>query len=252
MKIKIKDVTKKVLPLVIIPFILTGCSQKTDCEIPSRHVHKYINNNNGIVKYIDLEQKEYGNYTRQNDYIEITNEDALFFKAKGNLFEGKDNWRYLYKVMKNNSKDYLTFHYHYTTHSTYTTTDSKGNVQSHTQTHHHSGWSEDPTHRGVDGRVRINHHQFYGYRIVKKNGEYIPPEMSPLADDFREIINDYPFFFEYKQDSITNLFDSENCVTEVYREYTFDKSILTRLSVSDFPVFNGPDLENKELYTKKK
>ena len=99
MKIKIKDVTKKVLPLVIIPFILTGCGQKSDCEIPSRHVHKFVSNN-GIVKYIDSEQKQYGNYNWQKDYLEITNDDALFFKTKGNLFEGDDNWKYLYNVMK--------------------------------------------------------------------------------------------------------------------------------------------------------
>ncbi len=246
MKIKIKDVTKKVLPLVIIPFILTGCGQKSDCEIPSRHIHKFVSNN-GIVKYLDSEQKQYGNYNWQKDYLEITNDDALFFKTKGNLFEGDDNWKYLYNVMKSNSKDYLTFHYHYTTTSTYTTTDSKGHTHTHTRTNHHSGWSEDPTHRGVDGDVRINHHKFYGYRIVKKNGEYIK-EQSPIVDDFRDIINDYPFFFEYKPDNtIDSLFDDENCVVIVYHEYEFDRNVLTRLKVTDFNDFTGPNLTNTEL-----
>ena len=236
----IKKITKKVLPLLTIPFILTGCGQKSECELPSRHVHMYTKNTNKgkITKYLDSENVIYGNYNWNKDYIEITKDDENFYRTKGDLFEGADNWTYLYNTMLANNYDYLEFYYHYTTTSTYTTTDSKGHTTTHTQTHHHSGWSEDPTHRGVNGDVRVNHHRFYGYRIIYRNGEYVK-EQSPIVDDIRDIIYDYPYF-------------SEDCVKIVYKEYDCSRYDLAKLKVEDFNAFKKLDLSNKELTTNSK
>lgn len=237
---KIKKVYKKILPLLVVPFILTGCGEQSKCELPSRHVHKYTMNSSkgSIVNYIDSENINYGKYNWNKDYIEITKDDEKFYRTKGELFEGADNWTYLYNTMAANNFDYLEFYYHYTTTSTYTSTDSKGHTTTHTQTHHHSGWSEDPTHRGVNGDVRVNHHRFYGYKIIYKNGEYVK-EKSPIVDDIRDIIDEYPYF-------------SEDCVEIVYKEYDCSRYNLAKLRVEDFNAFKKLDLSNKELNTNSK
>ena len=239
-KPKIRKVYKGVLALLTIPFILTGCGEQSKCELPSRHVHKYtMNNNRGqIVNYIDSEDLKYGNYNWNNDYIEITKDDEAFYRTKAELFEGAPNWNYLYNTMVANNYDYLEFYYHYTTTSTYTTSDGKGHTTTHIRTNHHSGWSEDPTHRGVNGNVRVNHHRFYGYNIIYKNGKYEKVK-SPLVDDIREIINDYPYF-------------SDNCVEIVNKEYDCSKYDLRTLKVQDFKAYTQPDLSNKELNTNTK
>ena len=236
----IKKITKSILPLLTIPFILVGCSKKSECELPSRHVHLYTKNTSRgrIEKYLDSENVTYGDYNWNKDYIEITKDDEEFYKVKGESFEGVNNWDYLFNTMAANNYDYLEFYYHYTTTSTYTTTDGKGHTTTHTQTHHHSGWSKDPTHRGVNGEVRLNHHRFYGYKIIYKNGKYIK-ERSPLVDDIRDIIDEYPYY-------------NDDCVEIIYKEYGFNKSELTRLKAEDFHYFNKPDLSKKELNTNTK
>ena len=67
------------------------------------------------------------------------------------------------------------------------------------------------------------------------NGEYVK-EQSPLVDDIRDIINNYPYF-------------SESCTELVYKEYDYtnNKEILSTLKVDDFNYFNGPDLSTNDL-----
>ena len=57
---------------------------------------------------------------------------------------------------------------------------------------------------------------------------------NPAVDDIREIINEYQYF-------------PEDCVTEVYETFKFNKSELPYLTPSDFDTFNGPDLSNKSI-----
>ena len=199
--IKVKKLMPKVVALLFIPFILTGCGKKSDCDIKERHVHLYTKNTNKgkIEKYLDSEKLTQGNYNWNKDCIEITSEDEEFYRAKGDLFVGADNWEYLFNTMKENSKDYLEFYYHYTT-----TSVVKAGKSTITQIHHHSGWDTDPEHRGVTGEVRVCHNRYYGYNIVLMDGKYVKVQ-SPIVDDIREIINDYPYF-------------SEECIETVYKE----------------------------------
>ena len=42
--------------LILGSVLLTGCGEKSECELPTRHVHKYIkslSNGNAITKYLD-------------------------------------------------------------------------------------------------------------------------------------------------------------------------------------------------------
>lgn len=133
--------------------------------------------------------------------------------------------------------DYLLFYYEYTTVESYTTTDSDGNVEIKTRTVHHDGWHSNPYDSDNTGKTRLYHHRYYGYRIVYKDGKF-KVEQSPLVDDIREIINEYPYF-------------SENCVTTVYEQFRFSEWELPYLSPEDFDIFVGPDLENKTLHIEK-
>ena len=232
---KVKKVYKQILPLLVVPFILTGCAKQAECDIPSRHVHKYTTGS--IVNYIDSEDVKHGNFNWNNDYIEITKDDEAFYRTKGDLFEGAPNWNYLYNKMAS-KKDYLEFYYEYTTDDYVSETDEDGNECGYWTTTTHSGWTTNPKDSDNTGRTRLYHHRFYGYRILYKDGKYIK-EKSPLADDIRDIIDEYPYF-------------EEDCVKAVYKSFDFKRSDLPNLKPTDFDVFKGPDLSNRELITNRK
>ena len=228
---------KKIIPTILMSsLLLSGCSEKSDCDLPNRHVHLYTKNiNNDIVisKYMDNEKLKVGNYDWNSNYIEITKEDEKIYKLLKNKFNGLDNFDYLYYLMENN-KDYLEFYYEYYTNEIYYTTDGKGNMQMHTRLVHHDGWTEDPYYSNNTGRTRLNHYRYYGYRIVNKNNNYVL-DKSHLVDDVRDIIFDYSFYDE-KPYSI------------VSKEFEFNYYELPNLNVNDFyNEFEHPNLENKSL-----
>lgn len=183
---------------------------------------------------MDDEHLNSSGYQWNEEYIEINKVDESVYKLfKSNkLFEGTNNWDYLYNLMAS-QKDYLKFYYEYTTTETYTTTDSDGNQTTHTRTEHHDGWHTNPYDSDNTGKTRLYHHKFYGYRVIYESDKF-KLERSPYVDDIREIINEYPYF-------------SENCVIEVYETFYFNKYELRYLSPEDFDVFDGPDLENPNL-----
>lgn len=232
MKPKVRKIYKQVLALIAIPFILTGC-KKADCSIPERHVHKYVGSNKRgtITNYFDSEDEKYEDYyqdghnqyfiyQRQDDYLEITKEDEEFYKAKGKMFKGEDNWDFLFSLMSG-KKD----HIEYCSESD----DGFGNASS-------SWFTSKPS--GFNGRIRIYHYRFCGHRLVYKDGKYIN-ERSPFVDDIREIIDEYPYF-------------EIDCYKQVYKEYEVDRDKLSSIRLEDYDEFQGPDLENSELYTIKK
>ncbi len=226
---------QRIVPYMLISsMLLTGCGKKSDCNLPFRHVHLYtkdINQNISLSTYYDDEHLERSGYNWTEDYMEINKSDEKFYKAlnKKDLFNGVDNWDYLYALMAGHH-DYLQFYYEYQTIEVYTETDSKGNTTLHTRTVTHSGWHSNPKDSDNTGKTRLCHHRYYGYRINYINGKY-EVEKSPLVDDVRQIINDYPYFAE----------DNTEVVCEYYR---FKRSELPGLSPDDFDVFNHPDLSN--------
>lgn len=228
----------KITPYVLaIGLTITGCGEKSDCEIPSRHVHKYVkafDNDIKIEKYMDKETLDYFGYHLTDDYIEMTKEDEKFYKLIGRkgLFNGKDNWDYLYNVMATHH-DYLEFYYEYTTIETYTETDEDGNIEVKTRVVEHNGWHKNPYDSDNTGKTRLYHHRYYGYNIIKKNNKF-KAEQSEAVDDIRKIIDKYPYF-------------SEDCISKVYEQYKFSKYDLPYLSPDDFDVFEQPDLENKNI-----
>lgn len=230
---------KEIIPLALIITLLTSCGKKSECELPTRHVHKYtkqITDTITIETYKDSEYLNSYGYIWNKDYIEINKVDEAVYKLLGNkgLFEGEKNWPYLFNVMSH-QEDYLRFFYEYDTVEIYYVRDSEGRNIPHTKVVHHEGWTSNPLDSNNTGKTRLYHHRFFGYRIINENGKF-RLEKSPIVDDVRQIINEYPYF-------------TEDFVTEVYETFKFSRYELKDLSVDDFDVFKGPDLNNPNLET---
>lgn len=233
-----KHIIKSIAPIVLsASILLSACGKKSDCELPTRHVHRYtkeITDYINIEAYYDNEHLKYSGYTWNEDYIEINKEDEKIYQLLGKrgLFDGRSNWDYLYNYMSS-KHDYLLYYYYYTTVESYIVTDSDGNTETKIRTVVHEGWHEDKYSYHNTGRVRLCHHRFNGCRIINKDGK-LKIESSPLVDDIREVINDYPYF-------------SENCASIVSEDFRFNRYELPNLTVEDFDVFSGPDLSNPNL-----
>ncbi len=227
---------QRVVPFVLISsMLLTGCGKKMECNLPARHVHQYkknITNSITLTNYYDSEYEQVNGYNWQEDYIEITKTDEELYKVLNNrdLFDAKTNWDYLYYEMSC-LHDWLEFYYEYDTTETTSYTDSDGNVHTETHTVHHSGWHTNPRDGDNTGDVRLNHHRYYAYRVVYKDGKF-QLERSRLVDDVRDVLEDYPYACEKGYDV-------------VHRDFKFKRSDLPKLKASDFDTFRQPDLTNK-------
>ena len=235
MKPKVRKIYPKVLTLLAIPFILSGCARNVECNVPERHVHKYVGSNNKgtVTNYFDSEgeyirvgytdgdfQTFY--YYRKDDYIDISKDDERFYEIKGYyLFDGRENWDYLYNVMAT-KKDFLEYQYQYD--------DGLGGWN--------RSWTTNKKKNNLTGKVRVCHYQFCGHKLEYKDGRWINTR-SPFVDDIRQIIDEYPYF-------------ELDCYKVAKKEYTFDKKQVKDIKIEDINEFNHPDLENKDLYTNSK
>lgn len=230
-------IQNKIMPLALALVLLAGCGEKSQCEIPSRHVHKYtkeFEDGTSIVNYLDEEYLSTYGYNWSEEYIEINKVDEEIYRLLNSklLFDGVDNWEYLFNQMAS-YHDYLRYYYYYTTYETRTKTDSKGNTITYTETVVHEGWHNNKYDSNNTGKVRLYHHKFYGYRVIYDNGRF-KLEQSPLADDIRQFIYDYPYI-------------GERPVTEVYETFYKSKYELWDLTPEDFDIFGQPDLDNPDL-----
>ena len=241
-KPNVKRVFKSILAILPIPFIMTGCAKK--CDIQAFHVHKYSGKvSRGykgddpyhiVINYfvgdspvvtdrqkVEEEWDSNGHYSTTITYnweeetFEITDDDLEFYKVKGNLFNAKDadNWYYLHSIMST-KRDYLEYKTEY------------------------GGWTMDSTCPYNTGEVRIRHMKYFGYDIVYRDGKYERVK-SPLADDIREILDEYPYF-------------SPNCYESVYKYFTFSKEQLPYLNMREFDDFGQPDFDNWNYYKMKR
>ena len=237
---KTKSVSKRVLALLCLSFILTGCTKESECNIKDKHLHLYTKKKYGatIQTYLDSEYLEYNGYNWTDETISLTkNDDDKFYEAKQDLFYGPDNWEYLYKFMTSKS-DRLEFYYYYTEDGVISMVDTDGNITDMPYTDTYSGWTTDPRYRGVTGEVRVVHNRFTGNRFVYKDGEY-KRERSYAVDDIRDIIDKYPYF-------------EEDGSVEIYDKYNFDSAKLPYLKLEDLDSFKGPDFSTKEMHPKAK
>ena len=138
------------------------------------------------------------------------------------LFIGKDNLDYLDNLMANN-KDKLEYYYRYTDRIMVTPFGSdkplfpiaKEIIE----------LTDNPNTKGLTGRVKYTHYQYYGYKIIDNN-----VIKSPLVDDIKDIIDEYPYF-------------CKDCFEIITKEYNFDKDKVSSIKIEDIK-----KLEEKEKY----
>lgn len=231
---KVKRVYLKLLALLPIPFLLTGCTNEVDCNIPNDHVHKYIGSNNrGTVEtYLNSEYEQHEvsyedgslkffKYVRKDDYLDITYDDKSLYEAKETMFIGKENWDYLFNIMKA-KRDFIKYEYEWNDGEDW----------------HYDWTTKKPSKYDYNGRLRVYHYQFCGHRLVYKNGKWVN-ERSPFVDDIRDIIDDYPYF-------------ELDCYRTVYKTYNIKYDKLKDLKLEDIDEYKQPDLSTNELHPKTK
>ncbi len=233
-----------ILPYALFfSLLLAGCSDKVECTITNRHVHRYhknITNNISIDTYLDKEVEDTSGYYRTDDYIEMTKQDETVFKLieSKKLFLAQDYYDYLYYLMSTKN-DYLKFYYEYYTEECYITTNDDGETETHWERKRHDGWTSNPNNSDNTGETRLYHHRYYAYRIVLKDGTYTL-EKSPNVDDIREVLDEYPYVSE------------DNCFTTVHETFYYSRHDLPDLDANDFNVFQRPNLDdNSKTYVKK-
>lgn len=218
---------------------LTGCGKETNCEQPTRHVHKYtkeVSEDIVLERYIESEKLHISGYDWNENYITINTPDAEIFKTldKKDLFDGRyndgqnPNYCYLYNKMAND-EDYLEFYYEYDTLEPHISFDSEGDMEITMETVHHSGWHTDPYDSDNTGYTKLVHHRYYGWRVINKNGKSVL-ERSEAVDDFRTLLDEYPYF-------------NQDFTVEVNEYFHLNKRDLPGLSPYDFDVFDHPVLD---------
>lgn len=234
-----KDLSK--LPIFIAPFVLgTGLfiggalsvPHPEQCDITSTyHVHLYTKDieNITIQKWLHKENNTLF-YVKHDNFLPVTTFDLEVYDKLDDydLFEGLENIDYIHYQIRNN-RDYMKFYYHYE--ETYTEKDEDGNPKTVTETY--EGWSTNPRHRGVTGKTKVYHRRYYAYKLVQRDGK-LALEKSPIVDDIRTILNEYPYV-------------SETTNQEVSETFHFSSLELPYLNLEDFDPFYTPTVENNPL-----
>ncbi len=232
---------KEKIPFFIFPYLLgTGLffggilsvPHPEQCDISSTyHVHLYTRNigNVKIQKWLANENDTFS-YVKHNDFLPVTTFDlnAFYELDSYGLFEGKDNIDYIHYQIETN-RDYMRFYYYYEE------TDYVENEDGETEevTHIYEGWTNNPRHEGVTGKVKIYHTKYYAYKLVQ-NGDQLELEKSPSVDDIRTILNEYPYVSE----------DTNHEVTETFYFIPFE---LPYLNLDEITPFYTPTVEDNPL-----
>ena len=233
---------KKIIPYALAAtLVLSGC-EKAECENPTRHVHRYtkeISKEITLETYFESEKITKEGYDWTKNILTANSKDVDFYNIldKNNLISAKKNWDYLYHVMSNHF-DYLMFYYEYTTTEISYTTDANGNQQMILEDVQKNDWHNNPWDSDNTGKTRVYHHRYFAYRVIDEEG-ILKIEKSPLVDDIREVLDEYPYI-------------KEECSELVFQEYNFEKWQLPNLIAKEITPFKGPDLNQKESVLIKK
>ena len=228
----------KILPTMLITtLLLTGCSKEQKCSNHDPHLHLYQKESYGTVlsTYLNSEVDELNGYTKTTDTLPMDDYDKAFYAAIGDkaLFEGVYYWNYLYNLMVRH-QDYIRFEniqYENVEIEVYDKDGNRGtkHVLVPTKT-----YKEKPGAAGNTGVVRIYHYQYYGYKVEEIDGR-LQLVKSPLVDDIREILSEYPYY-------------TDTCYELQTKDIEFTPATLAFLSADSFTVFNHPDLTNTSMY----
>ena len=199
---KVKINWKKVLGVIGLSatlMTLSSCGKKAECNVSSYHLHRY-ENPKGYVRYIDQEWMDYEGYERQEEYIEVDeNQKALQrYLDDRNLLKIEDNINTIQEQQKNN-KDFIEYRYSYTYLMPIPHITRVGKVTTtyftYMPTRHYS-WTTDPNHSRLTGEQRLCHYVYTSYKIEKDEyGKYVLIP-APEGSDIIESRNEYPYIKE--------------------------------------------------------
>ena len=235
---------QRILPTMLITtLLLTGCTNKKDnnCNLTNPHAHLYhkeITSNLSLNTYLPREDLEFNGYKKTDDVIPLSDYDIAFYNATNNLllFEGIYHWDYLYSLMYRH-QDYIKFENISIENKEVTVFDKEGNSTIRTIPTKIRDFKDNCYAEGNTGLVRIYHHMFYGYKIEEIKGK-LTLVKSPLVDDIREILEEYPYY-------------TEGCFEVVTHDVELTPGVLRFIEADGFTFFNHPDLTNKTMYLDK-
>lgn len=165
---------------------LSGCSD-SNCEIPNRHIHMFVNDE-GYIRYIESEKDSVDNYLKSYNTREITGEEGSLYKFlnKKGLFRIDENIDLILSQQESN-KEFTAYEY---SKSELTVV---GKIISSTTNYY---WTNDPDHESLTGKEEDVHYIYQAYKVEKDhNGKYqlVP---SPLVEDITEVMDEYPYVRE--------------------------------------------------------
>ena len=226
--IKNIKINKKVLAALFLSSSLTlcGCEAKeAECDIDVRHAHLYERQLNSgeygdiyLHKYMESEIIRDYYFDRKDDYIEISDEEALKLQTI-NDYEHEnrsrvgfiikiDENKYLFNCLEDRYQNY--YDYKCVEDVYYPIGADLAGLTWETETY----YSKDPNHRYATGEKRLNYYVFYGYNLIDtdngyeliKSGEYYT--LDDLVANC-EYIDDYCAVLRRteKQDKIDSLLE---------------------------------------------
>ena len=180
---------------VVMAASMTGCGKKADCDVKGSHAHLY-KNEKGYVRYIDKEYLTYEGYSRNEQYVDIEGNEALYkFLDKKDLMKIEDNLDLILAIQEEN-QDYTEYRYKYTYMQPIPHIMRVGKVTTTYFTyipHTRYSWTKDPNHSRLTGETRECHYVYVAYKIEKdEDGKYV---LIPSADvdDLRDVMEEYPY-----------------------------------------------------------
>lgn len=167
---------------------LTGCSKKIDCNINGDHAHLYTNEE-GMERYVAKEYEGYEGFTRQDEYVPLTEDEVALYKFldKKDLVSLNDNLEFLLAQQEQNH-DYIEYRYSYRK----KVTRMVGKVPMKKIVTRYS-WTADPNHPDLTGETRVCHYVYQGFNVYKDDrGRYVAIP-SEEVDDTNQLIGKYAY-----------------------------------------------------------
>lgn len=232
---------KKLVALCGVTLVLmttAGCSKKAECNVPTFHAHRYVNDE-GYVRYINKEYLDYEGYQREEDYLTLTEDDKemLKFFDKKNILRIDDNIEPIKKAEEENV-DFLEYRYAYTYLMPIPIIHSNGKTTTVTfmyvpQTHY--SWTTNENHSRLTGETRLCHYVYTSYKIEKDEKGNLVLIPSPDQEDILATKDEYPYILE-KYYKVINLKDGcevsyedmESDEVEHIQEETEEEKTLTK------------------------
>lgn len=149
---------------------VAGC-KNSECNTKGKHVHMFVTEE-GLKKPIEFEHSLPG-LEWTPDTVELSKEESelLHFLNKTDLYRINDNLEYI-KAREAETEDYFEYSYKNTTF----------NINGE------DSWTTDINNPNLTGNVRLCHHVYQAYKIIKDDSGHYTLEVSESANSIDELV----------------------------------------------------------------